>query len=55
MYEKKLKTIVDWILPSPVRDMQYFLGFINFYRIFIKDYSKIAAPLTCFIRKDKFV
>jgi hypothetical protein len=31
------------------------LGFINFYRIFIKDYSKIAAPLTRLIGKDKFV
>jgi hypothetical protein len=31
------------------------LGFTNFYRIFIKDYSKIAAPLTRLIGKDKFV
>jgi hypothetical protein len=31
------------------------LGFANFYRIFIKDYSKIAGPLTCPTGKDKFV
>ena len=32
-----------------------FLDFANFYRILIKDFSKIATPLTCFIGKDKFV
>jgi hypothetical protein len=31
------------------------LGFANFYRIFIKDYSKIAGPLTCPTGTDKFV
>ena len=35
--------------------MQCFLGFANFYRIFIKDYSKISAPLTHLTGKDKFV
>jgi hypothetical protein len=52
---KKIQTIVDWIAPSSVRDVQCFLGFANFYRIFIKNYSKIAAPLTRFTGKDKFV
>jgi hypothetical protein len=55
MDEKKIQTIVDWIAPSSVRDVQCFLGFANFYGIFIKDYSKIVAPLTCLTRKDKFV
>ena len=32
--------------------MQAFLGFANFYRRFIKDYSKIAHPLTALTRKD---
>jgi hypothetical protein len=31
------------------------LGFANFYRISIKDYSKIAVPLTRLIGNDKFV
>jgi hypothetical protein len=35
--------------------VQCLLGFANFYRIFIKDYSKIPVPLTRLIRKDKFV
>jgi hypothetical protein len=52
---KKIKIIVDWIAPSSIWDVQCFLGFANFYRIFIKDYSKIAVPLIHLTRKDKFV
>jgi hypothetical protein len=52
---KKIQTIVNWIAPSSVWDVQCFLGFANFYRIFIKDYSKIAAPLTRLTVKNKFV
>jgi hypothetical protein len=55
MNEKKIQTIMDWIALSLVWNVQCLLGFANFYRIFIKDYSKIAAPLTCLTRKDKFV
>ena len=35
-----------------VKDVQSFLEFINFYRRFIYDYSKIAASLTCLTCKD---
>ena len=35
-----------------VKDVQSFLRFANFYRRFIYDYSKIAAPLTCLICKN---
>jgi hypothetical protein len=50
---EKIQTIVDWIVLSSVWDVQCFLDFANFNRIFIKDYSKIAAPLTRLIGKDK--
>jgi hypothetical protein len=33
--------------------VQYFLGFTNFYRIFINNYSQVAAPLTWLTCKDK--
>jgi hypothetical protein len=55
MNEKKIQTIVYWIALSSVRDVQCFLDFANFYRISIKVYSKIAAPLILFTRKNKFV
>lgn len=37
---------MDWLTPSSRKQLQQFLGFANFYRRFIRDYSKVAAPLT---------
>ena len=50
---KKVEAIVSWKVPKTVRDVQCFLGFANFYRIFIKNYSQVAAPLTWLTCKDK--
>jgi len=41
----KIATITQWEYPDSVRGIQSFLGFCNFYRRFIKDYSRVAAPL----------
>ena len=54
MDSKKVQTIIDWKIPRSVRDVQCFLGFANYYRIFIKDFSRVAAPLTRLTGKDKF-
>ena len=54
MDPKKVQTIIDWKIPRSVRDIQCFLGFANYYRIFIKDFSRVAAPLTRLTGKDKF-
>ena len=37
---------MDWPIPKNKKDVQSFIGFCNFYRQFIKDFSKIACPLT---------
>ena len=42
----KVAAIRDWPAPTKKQELQRFLGFCNFYRCFIKDYSKIAKPLT---------
>ena len=42
----KVSTILEWPEPHKVKDIQSFLGFTNFYRRFISDYSKITVPLT---------
>lgn len=42
----KLKAVVEWPTPSSRRELQSFLGFSNFYRRFIRDYSSVARPLT---------
>jgi hypothetical protein len=49
---EKVKVVADWKPPRTVKAVQSFLGFCNFYRRFIRDYSQIAAPLTRLTRKD---
>ena len=52
MSPDKIQTISDWPEPCKVKDIQSFLGFANFYRHFIFNYSDIVVPLTRLIRKD---
>lgn len=47
----KVQTILDWPTPRKVKDVQSFLGFCNFYRHFIHQYSDIVIPLTRLTRK----
>jgi len=52
MSNAKVKTIQEWPEPKKVKDIQSFLGFANFYRRFIFNYSDIVIPLTRLTRKD---
>ena len=47
----KVRVIQDWPEPRKVKDVQSFLGFANFYRRFIHNYSGIVVPLTRLTRK----
>ena len=51
MASDKVQTIQDWPEPRKVKDIQSFLGFANFYRRFIYNFSDITVPLTCLTRK----
>src|SRR5438270_5840152 len=51
MSEEAVKQIVDWEISQNIKEVQSFLGFANFYRRFIKLYSKICAPLTALTKK----
>ena len=42
----KIKAVKEWQTLNTRRCLQQFLGFANFYRRFIRNYSRIAAPLT---------
>ena len=46
MNNNKFKVIQDWPEPWKVKDVQVFLGFANFYRRFIHNYSDLTVPLT---------
>ncbi len=42
----KVQAVVDWPTPDSRKAQQRYLGFANFYRHFIRNYSQLAAPLT---------
>ncbi len=50
MDERKVEAIKAWLPPCPtpstIKELKCFLGFSNFYRRFIHDYSIITSPLT---------
>src|SRR5277367_1375022 len=50
----KVTAIRDWPEPHKKKELQAFLGFTNFYRRFIKDYSAIARPLTRLTGKEEW-
>ncbi|KAK3543293.1 hypothetical protein QTP70_014045 [Hemibagrus guttatus] len=50
MDKGKITAVRDWPAPATVKELQRFLGFANFYRRFISNYSSIADPLTNLLR-----
>ena len=42
----KIEAIAKLPMPKCMKDIRSFLGHADFYRRFIKDFSKIARPLT---------
>jgi hypothetical protein len=47
----KVAGVAKWKEPKNVRDVWKFLGFCNFYRCFIRDFSQIAKPLNNLLKK----
>ncbi len=42
----KITEIMEWPMPAKKQQLQSFLGFTNFYRRFIRGYSKVVKPMT---------
>jgi len=53
MQKKKVEGVLNWPAPRNVKEVQKFLGLANYYRRFIKDFAKIAAPLHVLVRKEQ--
>jgi hypothetical protein len=49
----KVKDVLNWMPPTTASDIQSFLGLAGYYRWFIKDFSKIAKPMTKLLEKNK--
>ena len=53
MQDKKIEAIRGWPAPRTVTEIMQFLGLANFYRRFIKGFSRIAAPLTEMLKESQ--
>src|SRR5258708_23725341 len=49
----KVQGVTDWPQPTKVKDVQSFIGFVNFYRRFIQNFSAIARPLHALTQTSK--
>ena len=52
MAPNKVKAVQEWLPPKNQKELMSFLGFTNFYRKFIPNYSAIATSLTSLLKKD---
>lgn len=51
MDQSKVEAMLDWQAPITVSEIQSFLGLAGYYKKFIKNFSRIATPLTCLMKK----
>jgi len=49
----KIRAVVDWPTPTSVTEVRSFIGLASYYQRFIRDFSKITAPLNLVLQKDK--
>ena len=51
MDPEKVKAVLKWKPPLGIKDLQKFIGFTNFYRRFIYNFSKITTPFNGLLKK----
>ena len=49
---EKVEVVMSWERPKSVFEIRNFLGLAGYYRRFIEDFSRLAAPMTRLTRKE---
>jgi len=52
MEEEKMDGVLSWPEPKNVKDIRKFLGLVNYYRKFIKNFAQVARLMNMLTRKD---
>jgi len=53
--QEKIKAVKEWKIPTKVKNVEIFLGFANFYRRFIQNFSHMVKPLNELKGKKEWV
>ena len=49
----KIEAVMNWERPKTPTEVRSFMGLAGYYQRFVKDFSKIATPLTKLTRKNE--
>ena len=53
MEQEKVRAVMEWPVPTSVKDIRSFLGLAGYYRRFVAGFSRIAAPLSDLVKMDQ--
>ena len=53
MEKEKVKGVLEWLTPKCIKNVQKFLGLVNYYCQFIQSFASIARPLHDTVKKDR--
>ena len=54
LFQREVQAVREWSAPKTTKEVERFLGFVNYHRIFIKDLACMAAPLYKLTGKNAF-
>jgi hypothetical protein len=50
---EKIRHVVEWAVPRTLKEVRGFVGLCSYYRRFVKDFGRIAAPLNELSKKNQ--
>ena len=50
MESESISSVRNWPTPTTVKEVQWFLGFANYYWRFIRGFGQVAAPITSLLK-----
>ena len=51
--KEKVKGMLNWPALQNIKEVQKFLGLVNYYRQFIEDFAKVIVPLHLLVQKEE--